>query len=89
MPKLLTRSRGNACTKKERTLHEEKNVLTSAGPFRRKGLSSTQPPVLPSPLELASGLCLLLASRHAEARNMKTLLDMSTLNLDLLTTGDN
>ena len=44
--------------------------------------------VLPSPLGFACGLCLLLISRHAEASNIKTPVDMTPLNLDLLTTGD-
>ena len=62
--------------------------------FRLKGRSSSRllagsTPVLPSALDFACSLCLLPASRHAEASNMKTSLDMTTLNLDLLITGDN
>ena len=39
------------------------------------------------PWGFACELCQLLASRHAETRNIKSPLDMTTLNLDLLTTG--
>ena len=42
-----------------------------------------------SPGSFACRLCLLLASRHAEKSKIKAQLDMITLNLDLLTTGDN
>ena len=62
--------------KRNRPSKRKKPILTSAEPFRLKGLSSTQPlagdaRILSSPLDFVCGLCLLLSSRHTEAGNIK------------------
>ena len=88
LPEAPDREWGNASAKKRnRPGKRERFALTPAEPFRLKGLSSTQP-LAGSPLDFTCRLCQLLASQHIEASNMKAPLNVTTQNLDLLTTGD-